>query len=169
MTGAPGDPVLGRVVGLHRKPETPGQHGLPKLPVPFVRVGPQGVEGDFNRFRQEERHADPAMALLILPAETIEALNREGWPVRPGDLGENITTEGIPYADLSPPHRFRIGGAVTEVAKPCEPCDNLYLLPYVGRERGPAFLKATLGRRGWYARVREAGEIRVGDPIRPLR
>lgn len=109
------------------------------------------------------------MALLILPTETIEALNREGWPVRPGDLGENITTEGIPYSDLSPPHRFRIGGAVTEVAKPCEPCDNLYLLPYVGATRGPEFLKVMLGRRGWFARVETEGIVRKGDPVELVR
>ncbi|MGP8134672.1 MAG: hypothetical protein ACLQD8_00810, partial [Thermoplasmata archaeon] len=103
MTEAPRGPEGGQVVGLHRKPEVPGERGLPKRPVPSIRVGRNGVEGDFNRWRQEERKGDPDLALLILPLETLEELNREGWPVRPGDLGENITTRGVPYADLAPP------------------------------------------------------------------
>ena len=161
-------PVRGRVYRLHRKPEAPGEHGLPKASVPEARFHVGGVEGDFNRYRHEERHDDPAMAVLLLPRETLEELNREGWPVRPGDLGENVTTEGIPYDALSPGGRFRVGDAELEVSKACTPCDNLYLLPYVGPERGPAFLKTTLGRRGWYARVVHGGTVRVGDPVVPV-
>jgi MOSC domain-containing protein YiiM len=169
MTAARGPSEHGVVVGLHRKPEVAGERGLPKRSVPSVQVRAVGVEGDFNRWRQEERKGDPDLALLILPIETMEELNREGWPVRPGDLGENITTRGIPYQELAPPHRFRFGTVVAAASKPCDPCDNLYGLPYVGRERGPEFLRTTLGRRGWYARVIEEGEIRVGDPVRRVR
>jgi MOSC domain-containing protein YiiM len=85
--------------------------------------------------------------------------------VRPGDLGENVTTGGIPYDAFQPPKRVRVGGAILETTKPCTPCTNLYLLPYVGHAKGPAFLKATLGRRGWYARVLDEGTVRRGDPI----
>jgi MOSC domain-containing protein YiiM len=160
--------VTGTVAGLHRKPEVPGERGLPKPSVPSLRVSSRGAEGDFNRWREEERAGDGAMALLLLPAETIEELNREGWPVRPGDLGENVTTRGIPYDQFSPPCRLRVGGATVEVSKPCDPCDNLLLLPYVGPARGADFLRTMIGRRGWYARVVDPGEIRVGDAIRPL-
>jgi len=159
---------VGTVVGLHRKPEVPGERGLPKRPVDALRVELGGVEGDFNRWRQEERTGDPAMALLLLPVETIEALGRDGWPVRPGDLGENVTTRGLRYDAMAPPHRFRFGSVVAEVSKACDPCSNLYGLPYVGAARGPDFLRATLGRRGWYARVLQAGTVRVGDPIRRI-
>jgi MOSC domain-containing protein YiiM len=54
---------------------------------------------------------------------------------------------------------------VVETTKPCTPCDNLFLLPYVGPERGPEFLKATLGRRGWFARIVNEGRVRKGDRI----
>ncbi len=167
-TASPARTVRGRVYRLHRKPETSGEHGLPKASVREARFHESGVEGDFNRYRHEEKHDDPAMAILLLPRETLEELNREGWPVRPGDLGENVTTEGIPYAALSPGGRFRVGETVLEVSKACTPCDNLYLLPYVGPEKGPAFLKTTLGRRGWYARVVQGGTVREGDPILPV-
>jgi MOSC domain-containing protein YiiM len=155
----------GTVRRVSRKSEAPGAHGLPKLAVPEARLTPAGVEGDFNRYRHEEKSDDPRMAILLLPVETIEELAKEGWPVRPGDLGENITSEGLSYTTFSVGRRFRVGGARLEITKPCDPCDNLYLLPYVGPARGPEFMKTLLGRRGWYARVLEPGVVRPGDAI----
>jgi len=155
--------VVGRVFEIHRKPEVPGEHGLPKPSVPEAFVTRSGLAGDFNRYRHEEKQDDPAMALLIMPRETLSQLEREGWPVRPGDLGENITTVGISYDAFVPGRQFRVGEAVVEVTKACTPCDNLYLLPYVGPVRGPEFLKVMLDRRGWYAKVVREGRVRAGD------
>ena len=155
----------GRVFQLNRKPETAGERGLPKFPEAGLTVTVDGVAGDFNRWRTEERAGERTYALLIVPLETLEQLQRDGWPVQPGDLGENVTTVGVPYDAFSPPSRFRIGTVVAETSKACTPCIQLYHLRYVGREKGPAFLKATLGRRGWYARVVEPGVIRTGDAV----
>jgi len=158
----------GRVFELHRKPEATGEHGLPKPAVSEALVRRSGVEGDYNRYRHESKNDDPGMAVLIMPRETLSELEREGWPVRSGDLGENITTEGIPYDSFAPGKRFRAGEAVVEVSKPCTPCDNLYLLPYVGTVRGPEFLKVMNGRRGWFARVVQEGRVRPGDPVEAM-
>ena len=160
---------VGSVAGLFVKPETPGERGLPKAPVPRIEVLPAGVVGDFNRWRTEERHGDPNMAVLLMDTETLAELNRQGWPVRPGDLGENVLVQGVPYAELGSQGPWRIGEAVVEIAKPCDPCDNLSGLPYVGRARAPEFIRTMLGRRGWYGRVITAGTVRVGDPVEPLR
>ncbi|MGA7860516.1 MAG: MOSC domain-containing protein [Thermoplasmata archaeon] len=157
--------VQGLVRSLHRKPETRSEHGLPKPVVPEIRIVPGGVEGDFNRFRHEEQHDEPNQAVLLMPVETIRSLNAEGWPIHEGDLGENITTEGIPYKEFHPGDKFRVGGATLEVSKPCDPCTNLYLLPYVGETKGPGFLKTMLHRRGWYASVAREGRIHTGDAI----
>lgn len=159
--------VEGRVLHINRKPESPDEHGLPKVSVPEARVTRRGVEGDFNRWRHEVKHDDPFMALLIEPQETLDQLNREGWPVRAGDLGENFTTQGIAYDAFTPGRRFRIGEVLVEISKACTPCDNLFLLPYVGAVRGPEFLRTMVDRRGWYARVLEEGRVRTGDRIRP--
>ena len=158
----------GEVVRLGAKPQTPGQRGLPKPELVEATFTPQGVVGDYNHYRQTSRHGDPAMAILVMPIETLEDLNREGWPVRPGDLGENVTTRGFAYDDLAPPRRLRLGGAVLTTTKPCEPCDNLYALPYVGKTKGPQFLKTILGRRGWFAQVDAGGMVRRGDRIELL-
>jgi MOSC domain-containing protein YiiM len=162
---SPSHPARGRVYQLNRKTELTGERGLPKAPVPEAQITVEGLQGDFNRFRHEERHDDPHMALLLLPIETIEGYNRDGWPVQPGDLGENVTTSGIPYEAFAPGTKWRIGDVRVEVAKACTPCDNLFLLPYIGKERGPEFLQVSLGRRGWYARVLDEGTVRRGDTI----
>lgn len=155
----------GTVHRLGVKARVPGEHGLPKPEVLSARVTDRGLEGDYNVYREEERHGDPAMALLFLPLETIEQLTEEGWPVRPGDLGENVTTRGIPYRRLEPGTRLRFGSAEAEISKACTPCDNLHLLPYVGRAKEQEFLRTTLDRRGWYARVLRPGAVQRGDAI----
>jgi MOSC domain-containing protein YiiM len=161
----PVDPAAGRVVSLHVKPEVAGERGLPKPTIPAARFTVGGLSGDFNRYRHEEKHDDPRMAVLLFPIETVREFNREGWPVQPGDFGENVTTEGIPYAAFAPGSRWRIGTARVEITQPCDPCDTLFQLPYVGSARGPEFLKTALARRGWYARVIADGAARAGDPI----
>lgn len=156
----------GTILQLNVKPQTPGEHGLPKRPVREARLTRHGLEGDYNRYRQEKRGGDPGMALLLMPSETLAALRAEGWPLQPGDLGENVTTSGLPYDALPPGSRVRLGPeAVVEVSKACDPCKNLYALPYVGPGRGPEFLRVMMGRRGWYARVLVEGLLRQGDPI----
>ncbi len=161
--------MAGRVFALHAKPPPPpGEHGLRKPEASEVEVTARGVSGDFNRYRTEKLAGDPDSALLLIPLETIEALNRDGWPVAHGDLGENVTTEGIPYDGMAPETTWRIGSVVARTTRACAPCNYLYDLPYVGAERGPEFLKTMVGRRGWYARVVAPGRIRVGDPIVPV-
>ena len=162
-------PVLassrGRVRSLHRKPEKAGEHGLPKPSVPELWVSPSGVRDDFNRYRHEDLYDAPDQALLLMPVETIRALNAEGWPIHEGDIGENVTIEGLSYDGFHPGQRYRVGQAIVEVSKPCTPCSNLYLLPYVGREKGPGFVKTMIDRRGWFAKVVQEGRIQPGDVV----
>lgn len=146
----------------------PGEHGMPKAAVQAALLTPRGVEGDHNVWRTETKKGDPDYAVLLMSAETLRQLAAEGWPVMPGDIGENLTTEGVPYEAMQPGTRWRAGDAELEVSKVCEPCTNLYALPYIGDTSGPLFLRAMLGRRGWYARVTRAGMVRTGDPFEAL-
>jgi MOSC domain-containing protein YiiM len=61
--------------------------------------------------------------------------------------------------------QLRVGEVSVVITKPCEPCTELYTLPYIGEARGPAFLKAAMDRRGWYARVLAPGSIAAGSPV----
>lgn len=157
-----------RVYQLNKRPETSGERGLPKEYVRESYITSNGLEGDFNRYRHEKRKDDPDMALLLMPLETLSELNREGWPIMPGHLGENITTYGIPYDEFEPGKKYNVGEAEIQISVVCEPCTNLYLLPYVGKEKGHKFLKTLKNRRGWYARVLKEGKVKLADSIEEL-
>lgn len=155
----------GRIAQLSVKPRVPGEHGLPKHPVPTLRVGPDGAEGDYNNYRRRKLPGDRDQALLLVTEELLATLRQEGWPVAPGDLGENLTLAGIREKDLAPGVGLRIGPVAIEISKPCDPCTELYTLPYVGDLRGAEFLETAIGRRGWYGKVLSGGVLAVGDPV----
>jgi sulfite oxidase len=152
--------VGGRIVRLSLKPKEGRSRGLPKRPVPELVVTPDGVQGDFNRWRTEEAGGDLDQAVLLMSEEILAELRAEGWPVQAGDVGENLTVAGLRPDALRPGVRVHLGEVVLEVSKACDPCTILFSLPYVGIERGPAFLRALAGRRGWFARVIQGGTIR---------
>jgi MOSC domain-containing protein YiiM len=157
---------IGRVFQINVKPQTPGEHGLPKYSTLRALVTRAGLQGDFNRWRHEEAHDDAAMAILVMPLETIEELKREGWPIKPGSIGENFTTQGIPYHEFAPGKRYQIGKATIRITKACDPCSNLYALPNIGKDKD--IVKAMYNRRGWYASVDREGWVTTGDSIMEL-
>jgi MOSC domain-containing protein YiiM len=153
---------------LNTKSNYPGEHGLPKYSTHAIDVTVQGAAGDCSRYRAEKKNNDPNQALLLMPLEMLLQLNTEGWPVKPGDIGENITTKGIPYDSFAPGRKYRAGTVELEISKPCTPCTTLYALPYVGKDKGPEFLRTLVNRRGWYARVLKEGTIKNGDTIEEI-
>ena len=155
----------GRIVQLHLKPREGRARGLPKRAVSQLTITPDGVEGDFNRWRTEEANGDPDQAVLLLNEEILVDLQAEGWPVQPGELGENLTVADLLPDALQPGVQVHLDGVVLEVTKPCDPCTVLYTLPYVGVERGPEFLRTMMGRRGWFARVLHGGTVRQNTPV----
>jgi MOSC domain-containing protein YiiM len=157
--------VNGRIVQLSLKPREGRARGLPKRPVTALTVTTEGVQGDFNRWRTEEAGGDPDQAVLLIRDETLADLRAEGWPVQRGELGENLTIADVPTGALHPGVQVRVGEVVLEVSKACDPCTVLYALPYVGVDRGAAFLRALKGRRGWYARVIQGGTVNFDMPL----
>ena len=158
-------PPQARVVQLHLKPREGRAPGLPKRAVTQLTITPDGVEGDFNRWRTEKANGDPDQAVLLLSQEILVALREEGWPVQAGELGENLTLADLPPDALKPGVRVRLGEVVLEVSKACDPCNVLFTLPYVGTKQGPEFLRTMMGRRGWYARVVQGGIVRAGAQV----
>lgn len=153
---------------INVKPRAERERGLPKLPVESAYVRLLGIDGDFNRYRTERKNNTPTRALLLYPLEMILQLQKEGWPVQPGDLGENITTQGISYDAFDIGKEYALGAIRICIEEVATPCKVLWRLSYVGQEKGSAFVKTLVGRRGWYARVLKKGTIRKGDTIEEL-
>ena len=95
--------MKGSIYRINVKPMAEGERGLPKQQILACSLEYEGLVGDYNRYRQEKREGDLSRAVLLMPLEMIRQLNQEGWPVEPGDVGENITTQGIDY------HQFELG------------------------------------------------------------
>ena len=156
------------VYKLHQKPRTPKEAGLPKISISSADVTHSGFKGDFNNFRFKKKDNDPNMAIMILCMDIIDDLNKEGWPVKPGDLGENITLIDLPYDTIKPKQRYQIGTATVEISLICDPCATLQVLSYVQKTNLKDFIKTLLRRRGWYAKVIKPGRIHIGDQVEIL-
>ncbi|MDD9880320.1 MAG: MOSC domain-containing protein [Candidatus Marinimicrobia bacterium] len=154
---------------INVKPDIQGEVGLPKMPINTANVTFSGIDGDYNRFRKKKKDNDPDMAIMIISTDILFELNQEGWPVQPGDLGENLTLSGMDYGSIKPGQQYKIGDVILEISFICDPCSNLYALPYVGEDRGPEFIKTLMNRRGWYARVLTRGIMKPGDGVALLK
>ena len=159
----------GKVYQINIKSQVPGERGLPKYPVPWAMFTKQGVLGlgrhpDWNIYRFEQKEVDPAdRAVSVYSLELITELQENGWPaMQPGDIGENLTTKGILYADFAAGQRWQVGEAIIRLTIPATPCGVLAQLPYVGMEKKAAFKQALTGCRGWYAAVELEGIVTDG-------
>ena len=107
----------------------------------------QGLEGD--------RHAKAGSHRQVLLIER-ETLDQFG--LRPGDVREQVTVQGIDLNALAAGTRLSAGTAVLEVAGPCTPCERMNALR-------PGLMDALQGRRGRFVRVAEPGSFAVGDVL----
>jgi MOSC domain-containing protein YiiM len=110
----------------------------------------QGLEGD--------RHAMPDSSRQVLLLEQETCIEYD-FPI--GAIRENITTRGIDLMSLPPGTRLRVGDAVLETTKKCEPCDFV-------DDVKPGLREKLADKRGMLARVVQGGEIRLGSEIRVL-
>jgi MOSC domain-containing protein YiiM len=132
-------------------------HGKPMRPVPQadVRLG-GGIEGDSHVQRSKR-------AVTIVDRSTHDAVG-----VKPGDLREQITVEGLPsLGSLSEGTLLRIGAITLRVNGSCDPCTH------IGEMNGIAdpneFQSMLEGRRGLVCNVVSAdGPVRVGDAVSVL-
>ncbi|MBT3731921.1 MAG: MOSC domain-containing protein [Candidatus Marinimicrobia bacterium] len=160
--------MMKTIFQINVKPKTLNEHGIPKTSVKSVYVSKLGLEGDYNNFRTIKKDKNPDMAVLVYPIETIHELNNEGWPIMPGDLGENFTTSGIPHSHLSLNQKYKIGECIIEISFECDPCKNLSVLPYIGETKINDFIKKLMHRRGWYARVLKEGVVTQNSVIEQI-
>lgn len=154
------------VLAVHRS----SSHGFSKPTVPEIElVEGLGVDGDAHsgttvKHRSRVR-ADPDQPNLrqvhLLHAELLDHLATVGHDVSPGQLGENITTRGLPVLDLPVGTRLTIGEAVitvTGLRNPCKQINNFQ----------PGLLKHVLRKDADGAVVRLTGVMGIvsrGGPV----
>jgi MOSC domain-containing protein YiiM len=145
----------GHVTALHAS-----GGGLPKLPIERAEVTWAGVSGD--RQRNRTHHGRPWQALCLWSDEVIDEFRAAGHPIAPGLAGENITLSGLPWAEVRPGVRLRVGDVLCVVSSYAIPCahnqgwfkDGDFNLMH--HDRGPVSRV--------YATVLEPGSITTGDP-----
>jgi len=151
-------------------------HGIGKQPAERIRlVEGLGVEGDAHlgetvKHRSRVRR-DPTQPNLrqvhLIHAELHDELAAAGFAgLRPGRMGENVTTRGVDLLELPAGARLRLGDAavVKGLRNPCKQLDEIQ----------PGLMKAMLDRDADGEVVRRAGvmavvvcggEVRAGDAI----
>jgi MOSC domain-containing protein YiiM len=163
--------VVAQVIAVHRS----ATHTFSKLTVPDIRlIAGIGVAGDAHagetvRHRSRTQPAPNLRQVHLLATELHDELRASGFRVRPGEMGENITTSGVDLLTLSAGTLLRLGDrAVVEVTGLRNPCRQL-------NDFQPGLMAAlvfrddqgqVVRRAGVMAVVREGGEVRPGDPIR---
>lgn len=103
----------------------------------------------------------------LMHAELFDHLETVGHPVSPGDLGENITTRGLPLLELPVGTRLGIGQAVitiTGLRNPCQQINDFQpgLLKQVLRKDADGNLERLTGVMGIVSR---GGTIQAGDEV----
>lgn len=136
-----------------------------------------GVEGDAHcgttvkhRSRVKQDPTQPNLRQVhLIHSELHDELNAAGFMVCAGDMGENITTRGVPLLDLATGTRLYLGAsAIVEVTGLRNPCTQL-------NDFQEGLMNAVLDHDAEGNLIRKAGvmgivlrdgEVRPGDAIR---
>jgi MOSC domain-containing protein YiiM len=130
--------------------------GIPKIPVQSCDVLVTGLAEDRH---DHGKHTSLDRAVSLVDLETLNQLNKEGYDVCPGAIGENLTVENLQLQSLEPGDNLTFSGGVrielVEARKPCFVLDALDVK-----------LKTDIvGRCGYLARVIVEGTISAGESI----
>ena len=135
-----------------------------------------GVEGDAHlgeKVKHRSRVAkDPSLSNLrqvhLIHTELFEELANKGFTIKSGEMGENITTQGVDLLNLPKDTILKIGTTaqiqITGLRNPCKQLDafqkGLMKAVLAKDEDGNLIRKA-----GVMGIVLEGGEVKVGDII----
>ncbi|MEH2478663.1 MOSC domain-containing protein YiiM [Nitrobacteraceae bacterium AZCC 2146] len=153
-------------------------HHFSKTPSLSIRLlTGLGVEGDAHMgekvqhlyLARKNPDAPNLRQVHLMHSELFDEVRAKGFDVKPGDLGENITTEGVDLLGLSTGTKLYLGDEaiieITGLRNPCHQIDDF--------QKG--LLKATLDKdadgklvrkSGIMSVVLTGGDVRPGDTIR---
>ena len=133
--------------------------GIPKRPLPQVKVDINGLEGDGHN---HEKHRTPIQAVCLQDVEKLEELNREGYSLVAGATGENLTVMNLNVNTLPVGTVLHFANGVvlelTKVRKPCYVLDSINV----------SLKEDIVGRCGIYAKVLHEGAFTQGELIRAV-
>jgi MOSC domain-containing protein YiiM len=160
---------MGRVVAVSLR----AGHHFSKTPALSIRLREGlGVDGDGHlgetvqhRSRVRKDPTQPNLRQVhLIHAELFDELGAKGFVVRPGELGENITTSGLDLLALPTGARLHVGASaiveITGLRNPCVQIDDF--------QKG--LMAATLDKGADGRLVRKAGIMSIviaGGDVRP--
>lgn len=157
--------VLAVSVGLPREFEyggRPAKSAIWKYPV-AGRVAARGVNLAGDDQADRRAHGGPDKAVYAYAVEDLRWWAREiGRSLQNGELGENLTTEGIDVNGALVGERWAIGTIVLEVSEPRVPCWRLGVR--MNDKLFPRRFTEAL-RPGAYLRILVEGDVGAGDEI----
>src|SRR4249919_2006039 len=141
----------------------PAKSAIWKAPA-VGRIAARGVNLAGDDQADRKAHGGPDKAVYAYAVEDLGWWAGEiGRPLESGELGENLTTEGIEVNGALVGERWAIGTTVLEVAEPRVPCWRLGVR--MNDKMFPRRFNQAL-RPGAYLRIVAEGEVGAGDDIR---
>jgi MOSC domain-containing protein YiiM len=146
-----------KVTSIVYKPEDSGadpEDQYVRIPLSSaLLVTGHGLEGD-------SKGGHPKRQLNIMSAEAVKTLSEDGFKTLPGQLGEQITIQGLDMSRLNKGDRLQIGEtARVEIVSHRTGCERFE------RIQGKSPRQAA-GRLGVMARVVVGGPIQVGSLVK---
>jgi MOSC domain-containing protein YiiM len=152
-------------------------HRFSKPNRPAIRlIAGFGVEGDAHAgaavMHRNLAKSDPAMPNLrqvhLIQAELHDELKDNGFVVKPGDLGENVTTRGVDLLGLPTATLLHLGPSavveVTGVRTPCAQIDRFQKgLKRAMIVKGPG--RTVSFKTGIMGIVRASGDVKCDDAV----
>ena len=130
--------------------------GIPKQPLPYVRVNRSGLAGDGHN---HGKHYRAEQAVSLQDIEKLVELRRQGFALVPGATGENIDVCYLHVNELPIGTILNFSGGVRlEISKIRHPC-------YVLDRIHPKLKEVIVHRCGVYAKVLQEGFLTVGETI----
>jgi MOSC domain-containing protein YiiM len=143
----------------------PARSAIWKSPV-AGRVAARGVNLAGDDQADRRAHGGPDKALYAYAVEDFGWWALEiGRPLQYGELGENLTTEGVEVNGALVGERWPVGTTVLEVSQPRVPCWKLGVR--MNDKLFPRRFTEAL-RPGAYLRILVEGDVGAGDEIRVL-
>lgn len=140
---------IGRVLSLNVSEEK----GTIKTPVDTGIVNMHGIKGDAHSGNWHRQ-------VSLLASEKVREFEVElGQGIKPGEFGENLTTEGVPLEQVAVLDEIRVGSVLLEVTQIGKHCHG------DGCAIFQAVQKCVMPSDGIFCRVLEGGEISTGDAV----